>query len=299
VIPSRARPFPRPGLAGLAAVLLAGLLAFGSCAAAAVEHLEIARLQVAVWLPKPGTAGPWPVLVFSHGFHGCGTQSSFLTSSLADAGYAVFAPDHRDAACADLRRWADRPEVAFGKPARWTDSSYADRAQDIEHLLDALAAEPRFRAYPLDLNHVGLVGHSLGGYTVLGLAGAWERWKDPRVKAVLALSPYAQPFTVQRSLGGLAGIPVMYQGGTRDIGITPFVEGPDGAYAQSPAPKYFVEFDGAGHFAWTDLNPAHQAAIIEYSRAFLDHALGGKPFPPALARTGEGVFDFRAGPEPH
>ena len=52
--------------------------------------------------------------------------------------------------------------------------------------------------------------------------------------------------------------PVMYQGGTRDIGITPFINKGNGAYPQSPAPKYYVEFDGAGHFAWTDLNPKYQ-----------------------------------------
>ena len=38
-------------------------------------------------------------LVFSHGFHGCATQSTFLMQAFADAGYIVFAPNHRDATC--------------------------------------------------------------------------------------------------------------------------------------------------------------------------------------------------------
>ena len=45
-----------------------------------------------------------------------------------------------------------------------------------------------------------LVGHSLGGYTVLGVGGGWAHWKDPRVKAILALSPYAAPFINKETL---------------------------------------------------------------------------------------------------
>ncbi len=108
------------------------------------------------------------------------------------------------------------------------------------------------------------------------------------MKAILALSPYAAPFINKETLSGLDA-PVMYQGGTRDIGITPFINKVNGAYPQSPVPKYYVEFDGAGHFAWTDLNPKYQSAIIDYSRAFLNKYLKGKPFPAALAMPHPGV----------
>ena len=123
---------------------------------------------------------------------------------------------------------------------------------------------------------------------MLGVGGAWAHWKDPRVKAVLALSPYTNPFILQQTLGGLDA-PVMYQGGTRDFGITPFLNRGDGAYEQTPAPKYFVEFDGAGHFAWTDLRATYHAEIVVYSRAFLDRYLKGKQFPQALAEPHQGI----------
>ena len=87
--------------------------------------------------------------------------------------------------------------------------------------------------------------------------------------------------------------PVMYQGGTRDFGITPFVAKGDGAYQQTRAPKYYVEFDGAGHLAWTDLRTTYHAAIIEYTRAFLDRYLKDKPFPPALTTPRAGVSVVR------
>jgi predicted dienelactone hydrolase len=281
----------RSGFALVLAVAI-GLIASSTSIAAetisAPEKLPVAGLEVMAWLPKPGTHGPWPVLIFSHGFHGCSTQSTFLMRALADDGYAVFAPNHKDAACRNLHAWFNRPDQAFRDPADWSDATYADRAQDIEKLIEALSKDPRFRDAPYDWKHLGLAGHSLGGYTVLGIGGGWPHWKDPRVKAILALSPYAAPFINEETLSGLDA-PVMYQGGTRDLGITPYINKGNGAYPQSPAPKYYVEFDGAGHFAWTDLNPKYQSAIIDYSRAFLDKYLKGKPFPSTLATPHPGV----------
>lgn len=272
------------------ALLCAVMIAAGSALAesGAPEKLEIAGQEVAAWIPRKSTPGPWPVVIFSHGFHGCNTQSTFLTKALAAAGYAVFAPNHRDAACRDLRAWLSRPEMGFGDPKDWSEATYSDRVQDIEKLLDALHGDPRFSGPPFDWNHVALVGHSLGGYTALDAAGAWGKGGDARVKAVLALSPYASPFIKHETLHAL-GAPVMYQGGTRDVGITPFLIRSGGAYDQTPAPKYFVEFDGAGHFAWTDLRTTYQQEIEDYSRAFLDRYLKGTPFPANLEQPHPGV----------
>ncbi len=235
--------------------------------------------------------GPWPVLIFSHGFDGCNTQSTFLMEALAQSGYAIFAPNHQDADCG-MMIWPTRPDAPFRDPSDWTENTYKDRRDDIRKLLDALSADPRYSAAPFDWNHVGLVGHSLGGYTVLGLAGAWPSWKDSRIKAVLALSPYAAPFVLHHRLEGI-GVPVMYQGGTRDIGITPSIKKRDGAYDQTRSAKYFVEFDGAGHLAWTDLRDSDQAVIVEYSRGFLGHTLKGGDFPKSLTKSRKGVAGIR------
>lgn len=280
------------GALSLLSILITPCTGFTAETTAKPQTLHIAGMEVAVWLPDSTTPAPWPVIIFSHGFHGCDTQSSFLMEALAAAGYAVFAPNHRDAACRNLRAWLRRPDAPFRDPTGWSDATYSDRAQDIENLLNGLISDPRYRPPPFDWNHVGLVGHSLGGYTVLSLGGAWGRWKDPRVKAVLALSPYTAPFIQRQTLGGLDA-PVMYQGGTRDFGITPYLNKGAGAYDQTPAPKYYVEFDGAGHFAWTNLRNTFHPAIIDYSRAFLDYYLKGKPFQNSLARPHPGVSAVR------
>jgi predicted dienelactone hydrolase len=258
-------------LAGLAAIVL--LFAFPECRAQEVQHIDIAGRDVAVW--KPVGRAPsdgYPLIVFSHGFTGCNTQTKFLMQALAQAGYLVVAPNHKNAGCARGRHFSNggqKPEMPFRDASKWSDGTYRDRRDDLEAVLDQALSGDRFLDVPVDHDRVGIAGHSLGGYTVLGLAGGWASWKDSRVKAVLALSPYCSPFLAKTRLGEL-GTPVMYQGGTRDFAITPMVKKADGAYDQPKKPKFYVELDGAGHFAWTDLNRTYVSSIDAYSVAFFD-----------------------------
>jgi len=248
-------------------------------AAFSEEHLAIAGRDVAWWKPTgPAPASGYPVVVFSHGLTGCNTQSTFLMEALAKAGYLVLAPNHEDARCGTARTGKLRglkTEAPLGSPEKWSEATYRDRADDVKAVLDAALRDSTFHGLAVAAQRVGLAGHSLGGYTVLGLAGAWPAWKDARVKAVLALSAFCTPYVSNGDLSRLK-MPVMYQGGTLDLGITPSIRRFQGAYDRSVAPKYYVEFDGAGHFAWTDLNPRFHAVIDEYSIAFFDRYLKGK-----------------------
>jgi len=263
----------------------------GSARAAPVQQLDIAGIRAFVWLPPEAKAGGAPVILFSHGFHGCAVQASFLMETLSDAGYAVFAVDHADASCGNPLKWLGSAEVPLRFPERWDASTYADRAKDLEHLLDAASKDSRFSS--LDWQRIGLAGHSLGGYTVLGLAGGWPAWLDHRVKAVLALSPYSAPFMEAHTLGRVS-VPVMYQGGTRDFGITPFVRRNGGSFDQSARPKFYVELDGARHLAWTNATARYHDVVDAYSVAFFDTYLKGKPFPPSLLEKSKSVSDLRA-----
>jgi len=58
-------------------------------------------LTYSAWLPKDFSRHHHdvPLLLFSHGFGGCAQQSRTLTQALADAGYAVLAPNHKDKGC--------------------------------------------------------------------------------------------------------------------------------------------------------------------------------------------------------
>ncbi len=273
--------------------LLRDLLRSRSAARAGQKPLEIALagLNIAVWQPKDTVRPPFPLVVFSHGFHGCNTQSRFLMRALADAGYLVMSPNHRDAVCrGSTRPDTLRPEEPFDKAASWNADTYRDRARDVVALLDALH-NARAWSDRIEWSKVALAGHSLGGYTVLGLAGAWEEWQHPPITAVLALSPFVAPFVQHGTLRGVH-VPVMYQGGTRDLGITPTLKRAGGAFDQTPAPCVFVELDGAGHFAWTDLQPRYQRLITEHALAFLERYIRGS-LPAAPWKKSPGVKDLR------
>jgi predicted dienelactone hydrolase len=234
-------------------------------------------LTFEVWTPPSfaRTDARFPLIVFSHGFGGCARQSTFLMQALADDGYLVVAPNHADARCnrAGLRE-RFRPEEPFRNADAWSDQTYRDRRDDVENLITFVLNHEPYASH-IDRSRIGLAGHSLGGYTVLGLAGAWPSWKDARVKAVLALSPYATPYLAHGTLGAML-VPVMYQGGTLDLGITPAVAKEGGVYDRSSAPKYFVEFERAGHLAWTNLNPTFQREIDSYALAFFNKYLKGE-----------------------
>ena len=194
--------------------------------------------------------GRHPVILFSHGFHGTGDQSIFLMEAWARSGYIVAAPNHADAG---LRPSGPQERPNFLNDKSWDDNKYHDRRDDLNDVLQHLLAEDQTSGGPLegrvDVDAVGAAGHSLGGYTVLGLAGAWKSWKNDKVKAALAMSPYAMPYLRDDRLKQIA-IPVMLQGGTHDWGISPFLPK---AYDLLPMTKYHVVFKNENHFGWTNL----------------------------------------------
>jgi uncharacterized protein (TIGR03437 family) len=253
----------------------------------------------------PSTCSLFPLVVFSHGLGGCGTQSIFFTEELARDGYVVAAPDHADALCSVDGRaplgGISSPGNLFA-PQSWTDATYANRKIDDEKTIDWMLGSSDFSPQ-IDPNAIAASGHSLGGYDALGIAGGWRSWIDSRIKAVLALAPYSLPFSIQNTLAGIK-VPVMYQGAQGDIFITPFVQGSTGAYGSSNAPKYFMELIGGTHFEWTNLLCAgiptvsacleaepNAQLINSYSLAFFDRYLK-RTTNTILKLTGAGVATF-------
>ena len=128
---------------------------------AAQQRVTLGGRDVVVWAPPSARTGRQPVLIFSHGFGGCATQSKFLTEVLAAHGYWVFAPNHKDARCGGARS-GGRPDAPFRQPQDWSDKSFVDLRVNIRAIQDALATSPEFASH-VDLNRLGYIGHSLGG----------------------------------------------------------------------------------------------------------------------------------------
>lgn len=231
----------------------------------------------------PPRAGRAALLLFSHGYLGAGDQSLFLTENLARAGFVVVAPNHRDSPGSGSKLRREQPE--FANPKSWDAKKFEDRRADIIGLLDTLCAggdrvgEPwQALRSSVDCSRVGAIGHSLGGYVALGIGGARREWLDARVRAVVALSPYAAPYLGSNRPAG-RGAPVMLQGATLDLLITPSLAG---LYRQIDAPKCELVLRGDNHFAWTNLASIGRSTtaavdagnprwIAGYTLAFLDH----------------------------
>jgi predicted dienelactone hydrolase len=252
------------------------------------DTLALGGRTAVVW--RSTSARSAPVVIFSHGLGGCPTQSRFLTSGLAAHGYVVIAPFHRDAGCLG-KKPPKKPTTPFASPQRWSDRTYSDRADDVRSIVSSLGASPLASA--VDLERVAVAGHSLGGYTALSVGGAWALMRMPNVRAVLAMAPYAAPFVAHGTLGELT-VPVMFQSGALDDGITQTVRRKGGAFDSAGGPKYFVEFAGARHSSWGNKpNAAHQA-MLAYAVAFLDRHVRGLADTAVLERRLTGVAELRA-----
>lgn len=117
-----------------------------------------------IFLGQPVSAGaPFeegarhPLLLLSHGTGGGADSLDWLAVSLAARGYIVAGVNHPG-------------NNALG-PLTWDGFTlWWERAADLTDVLDAMLEDPVFGPH-IEANRIGAIGFSLGGYTVLSLAG--------------------------------------------------------------------------------------------------------------------------------
>lgn len=266
-----------PRSLGSAVILSATLLSGFSVreAAAMPDQVDqIAGLEVALWLPSAASTGPQALVLFSHGFGGCKTQSDFLMRALADNGMIVAAPDHRDNRCSDGQPPTTLPPDLVN-PQNWSPTFYEGRRDDMQRLRAELERNGT-PAGPVDPARVVLVGHSLGGYTALALAGGWSSWQSGEVAAVVALAPFAQPLLQSGGALGAISAPVLFQGGTADPLITEVLEQQVYPATTTASSACLIVYRDAGHLAWTELEDALHGPIAAAVASFLIDVLAGQ-----------------------
>ncbi|WP_416769372.1 alpha/beta hydrolase family protein [Pseudomonas sp. RHF3.3-3] len=102
-------------------------------------------------------AGAHPLVVLSHGFRGNWGNQSWLASTLAHQGYIVAAVNHPGTTTRDRNRKA--------AAQLW------QRPIDLQRAIDAVMAQPS-QYGGVAKGQIAVVGHSLGGWTALEIAGA-------------------------------------------------------------------------------------------------------------------------------
>ena len=261
-----------------------------------------ARGRVAIDTAPLAEDGPYPMLVFSHGYGGSGLGAVFFTERLAARGWIVAAPDHHDRHCAvrireghlaDFNRaglWRHAREIAASGPM--DRGKYLYRLDEMRLVLDGMAASKTFCGV-IDSRRIAVGGHSFGGYTALGLCGTIEERHDPRIRAVLLFSTGAGGYLFRAAELSAVRIPSMLFMGEREKdqfrGSKTMWEIADKIHGNLPPPKYFLEIRDASHFSFNNRfadnwktkllsGTEDQFEVIrQYAIAFLESHVAGKP----------------------
>ncbi|HEU5301648.1 MAG TPA: neocarzinostatin apoprotein domain-containing protein [Acidimicrobiia bacterium] len=153
------------------------------------------ELETTIWYPATespdasGAAvpdvggGPYPLILFAHGYSATPGTYEDLLARIASAGYVVAAPRF--------------PRSSGGGPHTPDAGDVVNQPGDLSFLIDELVAASRAEVGPLagmiEPKAIGVAGHSNGGITVLG-ATAHSCCRDKRIKAVAVLSGTPAPF---------------------------------------------------------------------------------------------------------
>lgn len=179
------------------------------------------------------SGGPYPLVIWSHGFMGRRNKTTYLSVELVRRGYIVAAPDY--------------PHTSLGSPCLSWPSDGSQQGLDVRFLVDSLldfsSRSGSFLSEMVDAERIGVAGFSYGGFTAI-LAGYSASLGDPRIKAVLALAPFACLFDEQ--LFGQRSVPLMIMAGDRD-GLAVFESNAEQPYRLAPPPKYLVRIHGGNH----------------------------------------------------
>lgn len=232
-----------------------------------------------------------PLVVISHGFGADRRFFAYLAEHLASHGLTVVSVEHPGSNVAALLSLPpdDLPEAAAQSrilPA----SEFLDRPRDITYVLDRLEKLNNY-SYSLrdriNTKQVAFIGHSLGGYTGLALAGAaldlrsleaycqtlnpvnvspadwlqcaaqdlpvkYANLRDDRITQLIVANPLTGVLFGEAGLSRVR-VPTLVLAGTHDT-VTPMASQQLRPFMQLPTDKYLVTVVGGSHLSVGDPN---------------------------------------------
>jgi dienelactone hydrolase len=223
-----------------------------------VAHADGKTTPLEVFLPARADR-PRPVVLFVHGFWVGPEVYRRTAENLATRGYAVAMFDQFDRSTNDLPGWVAGARLA----------------------LDTLERAPALKGQ-LDLERLGVMGHSYGGMTTLGVAAV-----DSRVKAAVALAPGAQSAEeLMRFARSIQDVPVLVITTENDTTCPGDAWGRVAWDAIPSTKKLYVEVARGDHATQSDLPSLAGHAPRRTSRrdanAWLDRWVLGAPDPLGL-----------------
>ncbi len=253
---------------------------------------------VILYVPETWRTGKTPVVIISHGLGSRPEDFKNIAEQLASYGYVVAMPQHPGSD-------SQQKQALLNGLSRevFQVSEFIDRPKDASFVVDELERRNQTEfAGRLDLENVGIAGHSFGAYTALAVAGAevnldslrvdcdrsfsrlnvslllqcralsltgpTYQFKDDRFKAVLVKNPVNSAIFGQKGLEKIQ-LPLMITGGNYDP-ATPFVLEQVRAFTWLTTPnKYLGLAEGQAHVDISQLD----AGITQLLDAFPDLAL--------------------------
>lgn len=218
--------------------------------------------------PPAHASGPFPLIVFGHGFAATPAIYARLLHAWTRAGYVVAAPVF--------------PLENTNAPGGPNEADLVNQPADLSFVITRLLAANANKASPLHgmiaPTRIAVSGQSDGGETAFAVAYD-APYHDSRVRAAVLLSGSQLPgvgFTFPRP-----SPPLLATQGTADTINPPSLT--NAFYTKAPAPKFLLTLIGATHLPpYTSEQP--QLGIVErVTIAFLDHYLKQKRLGPLLA----------------
>ncbi len=209
--------------------------------------------------------GPYPLIVFSQGFHISPEAYRGILEPWAAAGYVVVDPTYP----------ADDPVGRTTTPPGQRPAG----PSELDAVIADLQADSRAPNTPvsglIDGAKVAVAGHSDGGDLSLAVADN-SAWKNPAVKAAIILSgaEYA-PLGGSYFPAGMAPVPMLVTQGTADTVNPPSCSVQ--LYDAAPPPKYYLSLLGATHRHPYGFPGPDQTAVISVSTDFLNAVLRSEP----------------------
>ena len=252
------------------------------------ENLTIPRpnddpVTAFVYLPQK-LAKPAPVVIIAPGLNSDFQALSYVAQHLASHGFATVGIDFPES---DNQRMLDALQGldTFPNPNAWMN-----QPKDVSLVLNTL--EKKMQSDPnwqgkLDLKNVGILGHSLGGYTATAIGGARVQWpdvlkkcatlnnpnqinlnpallwqcqgidgappvgdlRDPRIKAVIAINPVTNPAFGNDGVNQLS-VPMMFIAGSSDIFAPPLSQQITPFTALNKDDKYLLLVKNSTHLSF-------------------------------------------------
>lgn len=240
------------------------------------QPVQMGPYTISAAMGAPAAAGVFPLVVISHGTGGSHLLYRTVASHLARHGYVVVMPEHPR---------NNRNDNTLGGTA----AILANRPRHVRVVMDWAFSPDGFEGR-LEPGSAAVVGHSLGGYTALALAGGVptsfpNEWPDrvvppitvtpdARVRALVLLAP-ATPWFKDPGALSQVHVPVLMLTGEKD----------------GDAPAWFGEIvarglPGAGQLTHVVVpNAGHYSFLAPFPPAMVSPSFRPSQDPPGFDRA--------------